>query len=97
MTMLRCSIQRLREADRKIGRLALMDVYGRVAAELLDMSEVTDGQHVVTQKIVKRDLAKMVGASQEMVSRALKDLQAEGFIEARDNAIYLRANIASID
>ena len=31
MTMLRCAVQRLREADRKIGRLALMDVYGRVA------------------------------------------------------------------
>lgn len=97
MTMLRCAIQRLREADRKIGRLALMDVYGRVAAQLLEMSETIDGQHVVTQKIVKRDMAKMVGASQEMVSRALKALQSEGFIETRGKSIYLRANIASID
>jgi CRP/FNR family cyclic AMP-dependent transcriptional regulator len=97
MTMLRCSIQRLREADRKIGRLALMDVYARVAAQLLDMSETIDGQHVVTQKIVKRDMAKMIGASQEMVSRALKDLQADGFIDVRGNSIYLRDNIASID
>lgn len=97
MTMLRCSVQRLREADRKIGRLALMDVYGRVASQLLDMSETIDGQHVVTRKVVKRDMAKTIGASQEMVSRALKALQAGGFIEVRGNSIYLRANIASID
>ncbi len=97
MTMLRCSVQRLREADRKIGRLALMDVYGRVASQLLDMSETIDGQHVVTRKVVKRDMAKTIGASQEMVSRTLKALQAGGFIEVRGNSIYLRDNIASID
>ena len=97
MTMLRCSVQRLREADRKIGRLALMDVYGRVASQLLDMSETIDGQHVVTRKVVKRDMAKTIGASQEMVSRALKALQTGGFIEVRGNSIYLRDNIASID
>ena len=97
MTMLRCAVQRLREADRKIGRLALMDVYGRVAALLLDMSETIDGQHVITQKIVKTDMAGMIGASREMVTRVMKDLQAGGFVEIRGNSIYLRDNIASID
>ena len=97
MTMLRCAVQRLREADRKIGRLALMDVYGRVAALLLDMSETIDGRHVITQKIVKKDMAGMIGASREMVTRVMKDLQAGGFIEVRGDSIYLRDNIASIE
>ena len=96
MTMLRCSIQRLREADRKIGRLALMDVYERVAALLLDMSETIDGQHVITRKIVKTEMASMIGASREMVTRVMKDLQTGGFIELRGNSMYLRDNIASI-
>ena len=96
MTMLRCAVRRLHEADRKIGRLALMDVYGRVAALLLDMSKTVDGQHVVTQKIAKTDIANMVGASREMVSRVMKDMRAGGFIEVRGNSIYLRDNIASI-
>ena len=97
MTMLRCSIQRLREADRKIGSLALMDVYGRVAVLLMDMSETIDGQHVITKKITKQEMARMIGASREMVTRAMRDLRARGFIETRDGAIYLRDNIAEID
>ena len=96
MTMLRCAVQRLREADRKIGRLALMDVYGRVAASLLDMSETIDGQHVITRKIVKTEMADTLGASREMVTRVMKDLQARGFIEVRGDSTYLRDNIASI-
>jgi CRP/FNR family transcriptional regulator, cyclic AMP receptor protein len=97
MTMLRCAIQRLREADRKIGRLALMDVYGRVAGHLLEMSETIDGQRVIARKIVKQQMADMIGASREMVGRAMKDLQAGGFIEVRGNSTYLHDNIALID
>ena len=46
-------VQRLREADRKIESLALLDVYGRVARLLLDLSEEQDGQRVVKKKISK--------------------------------------------
>ena len=60
-------------------------------------SEIIDGQHVVTQKIVKKEMAKMIGASREMVSRVMKDLQLRGFIEVRGKSTYLRDNIASID
>jgi len=97
MTMLRCAIQRLREADRKIGRLALMDVYGQVAALLLEMSETIEGQLVITKKIVKQNMARIIGCSREMVNRSMKDLQSGGFIEVRDNSMYLRGNIAAIE
>lgn len=97
MTMLRCAIRRLREADRKIGRLAPMDVYGRVAGQLMEMSETIDGQHVIAQKVVKQHVAERVGASREMVSRVMKNLQASGFIEVRGKSTYLRESIASID
>jgi CRP/FNR family transcriptional regulator, cyclic AMP receptor protein len=97
MTVMRGLVKRLREADKKIGSLALMDVYGRVARLLLEMSEVVDGQHVVTRKVAKQDIAKMIGASREMVSRVMKDLQVGGYIEVRGNALYLRDNIVDID
>ena len=97
MTVMRGLVKRLREADRKIGSLALMDVYGRVARLLLEMSETIDGQHVVTRKVAKQDIAKMIGASREMVSRVMKDLQVGGYIEVRGNSIYLRDNIVDID
>ena len=97
MTVMRGLVKRLREADRKIGSLALMDVYGRVARLLLEMSEMIAGQHVVTRKIAKQDIAKMIGASREMVSRVMKDLQVGGYIDVRGNSIYLRDNIVDID
>jgi len=97
MTLMRGLVKRLREADQKIGSLALMDVYGRVARLLLEMSEDIDGQQVVTRKVAKQDIAKMIGASREMVSRVMKDLQSGGFIEVRGNSIYLRENIVTVD
>jgi CRP/FNR family cyclic AMP-dependent transcriptional regulator len=66
MAVMRGLVRRLREADRKIGSLALLDVYGRVARLLLDMAETVDGQKMVTKRLPKQDIAKMIGASREM-------------------------------
>jgi CRP/FNR family transcriptional regulator, cyclic AMP receptor protein len=91
--VMRGLVRRLREADRKIGSLALLDVYGRVARLLLDMAETVDGQKMVTKRLPKQDIAKMIGASREMVSRVMKDLQTGGYIEMRGSTIVLRDTI----
>jgi CRP/FNR family transcriptional regulator, cyclic AMP receptor protein len=93
MAVMRGLVRRLREADRKIGSLALLDVYGRVARLLLDMSETVDGEKIVTKRLPKQDIAKMIGASREMVSRVMKDLQMGGYIEVRGSNIVLRDTI----
>jgi CRP/FNR family cyclic AMP-dependent transcriptional regulator len=93
MAVMRGLVRRLREADRKIGSLALLDVYGRVARLLLDMAETVDGQKMVTKRLPKQDIAKMIGASREMVSRVMKDLQTGGYIEMRGSTILLRDTI----
>jgi CRP/FNR family cyclic AMP-dependent transcriptional regulator len=93
MAVMKGLVRRLREADRKIGSLALLDVYGRVARLLLDMSESVDGQKIVTKRLPKQDIAKMIGASREMVSRVMKDLQMGGYIEMRGSNIVLRDTI----
>jgi CRP/FNR family cyclic AMP-dependent transcriptional regulator len=83
-------VQRLRHADRQIESLALMDVYGRVARALLEFaSEDGSGNAVIRDKVSRQDLAKMVGASREMVSRVMKDLEERGFIETRDDGSVL--------
>ena len=81
--------QRVREADRKIGTLALMDVYGRVASTLLELAVYQDGKLVVGEKLSQQDLANMVGASREMVNRILKDLSERGFISIESKAITI--------
>lgn len=93
LTVMRGLVKRLREADRKIGSLALMDVYGRVARLLLEMADDINGEKVVVKKLSKKDIAKMIGASREMVSRVMKDLQLGGYIEMRGRSIMLRDNI----
>src|SRR4051794_40440226 len=93
MAVMRGLVRRLREADRKIGSLALLDVYGRVARLLLDMSETVEGEKIVTKRLPKQDIAKMIGASREMVSRVMKDLQMGGYIEMRGSNIVLRDSI----
>ncbi len=97
MAVMRGLVRRLREADRKIGSLALLDVYGRVARLLLDMAETVDGQQMVTKRLPKQDIAKMIGASREMVSRVMKDLQIGGFIEMRGSTIVVRDTILTRD
>ena len=97
MAVMRGLVRRLREADRKIGSLALLDVYGRVARLLLDMSETVDGEKIVTKRLPKQDIAKMIGASREMVSRVMKDLQSGGYIEVRPGSIFLHETILTID
>lgn len=94
-------VQRLRQADRKIESLALMDVYGRVAGALLDLAGETarcpDGSAVIRGRVSRQDVAKMVGASREMVSRVMKDLEARGFIQTQDDgSLWVRPHLDSL-
>ena len=93
LMVMRGLVKRLREADRKISSLALMDVYGRVARLLLEMADDIDGEKVIVRKLSKQDIAKMIGASREMVSRVMKDLQLGGYIEVRGRSIVLHDHI----
>lgn len=83
-------VQRLRHADRKISSLALMDVYGRVAHALLDFAvDMGDGTRIINEKMSRQDLARMVGASREMVSRVMKGLEESKFIRLREDGSIL--------
>jgi len=91
-------VQRLRQADRKIESLALMDVYGRVARALLEMAQPDrDAQLVIRDRVSRQDVAKMIGASREMVSRVMKDLEDRGFIKvAEDGSTIVKERLSSL-
>ncbi|MEY2952997.1 MAG: hypothetical protein RLZZ401_1084 [Pseudomonadota bacterium] len=95
--VLRGLTQRLRRADRNIESLALMDVYGRVARVLLEAATPDlKGQLLIREKISRQDIAKMVGASREMVSRVMKDLEERRFIETLEGgAILIQDRLAA--
>lgn len=89
MQLLRNLVKRLRDADRKIESLALIDVYGRVARLIIDMAEEVDGNWVVPRAPAKQEIARMIGASREMVSRVVKDLQEKNLIRTDKRKIMI--------
>lgn len=89
MQIIRNLVKRLRDADKKIESLALIDVYGRVARLLIEMAQPVDGQWIIEKAPPKQEIARMIGASREMVSRVVKDLHEKGVIRADKRKIYV--------
>jgi CRP/FNR family transcriptional regulator, cyclic AMP receptor protein len=80
--------RRLRRADDKIGGLVLLDVPGRIARLLLDLSEES-GTDQIEKSLTHQTIAQMIGASRETVSRAMKDFQESGWITVERRRISL--------
>ncbi|HYC46046.1 MAG TPA: Crp/Fnr family transcriptional regulator [Burkholderiales bacterium] len=87
MLILRAVVARLREADKKIASLALMDVHGRVARLIMELARETDDDWVVDTG--SEEMARMVGASREMVSRVLKEMRDSGLIRREKRKIIV--------
>jgi len=86
--------RRLRQADRVIGNLALLDVWGRVAGKLRELAradgtEVEDGI-VIKDRPTQTEIAAMVGTSRETVSRAISEFTRRGFIQMSGKKMLLR-------
>lgn len=70
--------RRLRNTNRKLGDLAFMDVYGRVARTLLDLSDQPDAlshPEGMQVRVTRQELARLVGCSREMVGKVLKEME----------------------
>jgi len=75
--------RRLRNTNRKLGDLAFMDVYGRVARTLLDLCAQPDAQthpDGMQVRVTRQELARLVGCSREMVGKVLKDMEEQKHI-----------------
>lgn len=69
-------------ASRQIVWLTTVSVQGRVARTLIDLAlQADNGELHIKSKVTNVDLAKRVGASREMVGKALKEFQAKGFVQ----------------
>jgi CRP/FNR family cyclic AMP-dependent transcriptional regulator len=87
-------IRRARAATETARQMALLDVYGRVIHTL-------EGQHgpashaapIQLTQITHQQIASRVGASREMVSRLLKDLEKGGYVELGIKRITLKKKL----
>lgn len=85
-------IRRARDATEAARNMALMDVYGRLIAVLEKqdgLTTSTTAAGVTLEDITHQEIASRVGASREMVSRLLKDLEKGGYIEMETKRITL--------
>ena len=83
---------RLKKTTQNAGNLAFLDVTGRVASTLNELSGHADAiSHpgCMQIKITRQELAKIVVCSREMVGRVLKELQQTGLISVRGKTILI--------
>lgn len=90
-------VRRLRCANKQIQSLALMDVYGRVLSVLQEMAQEDEaGRKVLRKKVSRQDVAKMVGASREMVSRVMKYFENDGTLQKQADGSFLLTGTQSL-
>ena len=78
--------QRLGKTTQKVGDLAFLDVTGRVAHALLDLSTQPDGMQI---KITRQEIGRIVGCSREMVGRVLKTIEEQGLVTVKGKTMVV--------
>lgn len=83
--------KRVRDLTESVKDLALLDVYGRVSNVLEKLSD--DSGRIDNPKVTHQDIANMVGASREMVSRIMKQLIIGDYIEQCSKYIQIKKTL----
>ena len=91
---------RLIKTSQKVRDLIFLDVSGRIAHTLLELSQQPDAMthpEGMQIKITRQDIAKIVGCSREMAGRVLKELEESDLISAHGKTIVVKDSpLASI-
>jgi len=83
---------RLRKTSAKVMDLAFVDVSGRIAHTLIELSKEPDAMthpDGMQIRITRQELARIVGCSREMAGRVLKDLEVRGLLTAHGKTIVV--------
>lgn len=84
--------RRLLQTNRKVARLAFMDVTSRVARQLVDLTqepEAMEHPKGIQVKVSRQELSRLVGCSREMVGRVLKQLEEADKVTTRGKHIIV--------
>lgn len=92
ISLLQTTIVRARAATQAARDMALLDVYERLAQTLNHLGKVTAEDNtpkIIDPLITHGELAAHVGASREMVSKLMKDLERGGYVQVNTRQITL--------
>jgi CRP/FNR family cyclic AMP-dependent transcriptional regulator len=85
-------VKKLKKTTKNASNLAFLDVTGRLANTLIDLSSQADAissPQGMQIKITRQELAKIIVCSREMVGRVLKQLQDEGLVIVNGKTITI--------
>ncbi|HRS87988.1 MAG TPA: Crp/Fnr family transcriptional regulator [Syntrophales bacterium] len=80
---------RLREFTIQVENLALKEIPARLASYLVTLAEEQDNEDLVRLTISKAQIAGLLGATPESLSRALGAMKAKGLIREEGDAVRL--------
>jgi len=86
-SLLRALCKKIRDADSQIESLALNDVKSRVEQALRGLAEPENGELVIPARVTHKDIAAMVGASREVVTRVFRDLEERNIVRVNGRRI----------
>jgi len=90
INIIRSLTQRLRDATEGSRRLALDNVYRRLADKLVELSAGSDTEQPnLGKKYSHQELGNMIGASREMVGKIMAELVKGEYVEIRDGKLHL--------
>jgi len=94
LALIRHLVEQVKTLTERVGTLALHDVYGRVAVTLREQAREENGR-LITSRLTQQEIAQMVGASREMISRIFKELKLGGYISIEDKHVVLLKKLPS--
>lgn len=89
LAIIRELIGRVRSLTENVRSLALLDVYGRFRKLLLDLAVEANGTKTIKEPLTQQEIANRIGASREMISRILRELNIGGYISIERKRITL--------
>jgi len=85
---------RLRDTSGRLRDLAFVDVAGRLARALIDLTKQPDAKpnaRGIMVRVSRQEIARLVGCSREMAGRVLKKLEEDGVVQTQGRNIMILA------
>jgi CRP/FNR family cyclic AMP-dependent transcriptional regulator len=84
--------RRLRDTTQKVRDLAFLDVTGRIARALLNLSKEPDAMthpDGIQIKVTRQEIARIVGCTREVAGKVLKNLEEQGLLTAKGKTMVI--------
>jgi len=88
LALIRHLVNKIKVLTERVSTMALNDVYGRVITVLYSLAR-EEGGDLITRVITHQDIAHMVGATREAVTKILNELKKGEYIDIKNKRIIL--------